>query len=93
MKRTPVCHVTPLFALATCVYALFCLPSVGSASSPPAGSVHFCLPSVQNSARSGHRAHAGWSNESYHNPPISNIGRPFWSRRPEKSYQSRLFKG
>ena len=44
MKRTAFDQVTPLLMLATCVSALLCLPSVSSASFPPADSVHFCAP-------------------------------------------------
>ena len=43
MKRS-VLHLSPLFTLATCFLALLCLPSVSSASSPPADIVHFCVP-------------------------------------------------
>ena len=43
MKKR-VLHLSPLFTLATCFLALLCLPSVSSASSPPADSVHFCVP-------------------------------------------------
>ncbi len=43
MKRS-VLQLTPLLTLATCAFALLCLPSVTSASSPPADSVRFCLP-------------------------------------------------
>ena len=43
MKRS-VLHLSPLFTLATCFLALLCLPSVSSASSPPADSVSFCAP-------------------------------------------------
>ena len=44
MKRTAVNQVTLLLPLATCFFALLCLPSVSSASSPPADSVSFCAP-------------------------------------------------
>ena len=43
MKKR-VLHLSPLFTLATCFLALLCLPSVSSASSPPADSVSFCAP-------------------------------------------------
>ena len=43
MKKRDL-HLTPLFTLATCFFALLCLPSVSSASSPPADSVSFCAP-------------------------------------------------
>ena len=42
MKKRVVNQVTPLLPLATCFFALFCLPSVSSASPPPADSTHFC---------------------------------------------------
>ena len=42
MKKRVVNQVTPLLPLATCFFALLCLPSVSSASPPPADSVHFC---------------------------------------------------
>ena len=44
MKRTAVNQVTLLFTLATCFLALLCLPSVSSASSSPADSMHFGQP-------------------------------------------------
>ncbi len=44
MQRTAFDQVTPLLMLATCFLALLCLPSVSSAWSPPADSVHFCAP-------------------------------------------------
>ena len=43
MKKR-VLHLSPLFTLATCFFALLCLPSVSSASPPPADSTHFCVP-------------------------------------------------
>ena len=43
MKRS-VLHLSPLFTVAMCFFALLCLPSVSSASSPPADSVSFCAP-------------------------------------------------
>ena len=43
MKKR-VLHLSPLFTLATCFLALLCLPSVSSASPPPADSTHFCVP-------------------------------------------------
>ena len=43
MKKRDL-HLTPLFTLATCFFALLCLPSVSSASPPPADIVHFCVP-------------------------------------------------